>query len=142
MSRESLRRPVVAITGVRDPGLIDSSIATGVGAYLTKPIDDIQLDAAIRLAAARHARSLRWKAIGVAAPACDERCRGARAYRRCRSQALSGTVAGGPGASEVPASSVPRANVAMNASTTVGSNCVAAHRRSSVIAAACGMAAR
>lgn len=55
LSREGLRRPVVAITGVRDPGLIDRSIATGVGAYLTKPIDDIQLDAAIRVAAARHA---------------------------------------------------------------------------------------
>src|SRR5215218_2733155 len=58
LSREGLRRPVVAITGVRDPGLIDRSIATGVGAYLTKPIDDIQLDAAIRLAAARHAEFL------------------------------------------------------------------------------------
>jgi two-component system, response regulator PdtaR len=54
LSREGLRRPVVAITGVRDPGLIDRSIATGVSAYLTKPIDDVQLDAAIRLAAARH----------------------------------------------------------------------------------------
>jgi two-component system, response regulator PdtaR len=55
LSREGLRRPVVAITGVRDPELIERSIATGVSAYLTKPIDDIQLDAAIRLAAARHA---------------------------------------------------------------------------------------
>jgi two-component system, response regulator PdtaR len=58
LSREGLRRPVVAITGVRDPDLIDRSIATGVSAYLTKPIDDIQLDAAIRLAAARHAEFL------------------------------------------------------------------------------------
>ena len=58
LSREGLRRPVVAITGVRDPGLIDRSIATGVGAYLTKPIDDMELDAAIRLAAARHAEFL------------------------------------------------------------------------------------
>jgi two-component system, response regulator PdtaR len=58
LSREGLRRPVVAITGVRDPGLIDRSIATGVSAYLTKPIDDIQLDAAIRLAAVRHAEFL------------------------------------------------------------------------------------
>jgi AmiR/NasT family two-component response regulator len=58
LSREGLRRPVVAITGVRDPGLIDRSIASGVSAYLTKPIDDIQLDAAIRLAAARHAEFL------------------------------------------------------------------------------------
>jgi two-component system, response regulator PdtaR len=58
LSREGLRRPVVAITGIRDPGLIDRSIASGVSAYLTKPIDDIQLDAAIRLAAARHAEFL------------------------------------------------------------------------------------
>jgi two-component system, response regulator PdtaR len=58
LSREGLRRPVVAITGVRDPGLIERSIASGVGAYLTKPVDDIQLDAAIRLAAARHAEFL------------------------------------------------------------------------------------
>jgi two-component system, response regulator PdtaR len=58
LAREGLRRPVVAITGVRDPGLIDRSIASGVSAYLTKPIDDIQLDAAIRLAAARHAEFL------------------------------------------------------------------------------------
>jgi AmiR/NasT family two-component response regulator len=62
LSREGLRRPVVAITGVRDPGLIDRSIATGVSAYLTKPIDDIQLDAAIRLAAARHAEFLALEA--------------------------------------------------------------------------------
>jgi two-component system, response regulator PdtaR len=58
LTREGLRRPVVAITGVRDPDLIDRSIASGVSAYLTKPIDDIQLDAAIRLAAARHAEFL------------------------------------------------------------------------------------
>jgi AmiR/NasT family two-component response regulator len=62
LSREGLRRPVVAITGVRDPGLIDRSIATGISAYLTKPIDDIQLDAAIRLAAARHAEFLALEA--------------------------------------------------------------------------------
>src|SRR5919108_509879 len=58
LSREGLRRPVVAITGVRDPGLIDRSIASGVSAYLTKPIDDMQLDAAIGVAAARHAEFL------------------------------------------------------------------------------------
>jgi two-component system, response regulator PdtaR len=58
LSREGLRRPVVAITGVRDPDLIDRSIASGVSAYLTKPIDDMQLDAAIRVAAARHAEFL------------------------------------------------------------------------------------
>jgi two-component system, response regulator PdtaR len=55
LAEEGLRRPIVVITGVEDPSLVDKSIATGVSAYLTKPIDDLQLDAAIRLAAARHA---------------------------------------------------------------------------------------
>jgi response regulator NasT len=50
-----LRRPVVVVTGVEDPGLVDRSIASGVSAYLTKPIDDRELDAAIKLAASRHA---------------------------------------------------------------------------------------
>jgi AmiR/NasT family two-component response regulator len=55
LTRQGLRRPIVAITGVDDPTLVDRSIATGVSAYLTKPIDDRELDAAIRLAAHRHA---------------------------------------------------------------------------------------
>lgn len=58
LAREGLRRPVVVITGVEDPQLVDRSIATGVSAYLTKPIDERELDAAIRLAAARHAEYL------------------------------------------------------------------------------------
>ena len=33
----------------------ERSIASGVGAYLTKPIDTGELEAAIKLAAARHA---------------------------------------------------------------------------------------
>lgn len=55
LAAEGLRRPVVVITGVEDPAIVDRSIASGVAAYLTKPIDDRELDAAIRLAAARHA---------------------------------------------------------------------------------------
>jgi response regulator NasT len=55
LSRQGLRRPVVVVTGVEDPGLVERSIATGVSAYLTKPIDDRELDAAIKLAASRHA---------------------------------------------------------------------------------------
>ena len=55
LAQQGLRRPVVVITGVDDPALVDRSIATGVSAYLSKPIDDRQLDAAIRLAAHRHA---------------------------------------------------------------------------------------
>lgn len=58
LAGEGLRRPVVVITGVEDPQLVDRSIATGVSAYLTKPIDERELDAAIRLAAARHAEYL------------------------------------------------------------------------------------
>lgn len=54
LSEEGLRRPIVVITGVDDPDLIERSIASGVSAYLTKPIDDRALDAGIRLAASRH----------------------------------------------------------------------------------------
>lgn len=54
LAAEGLRRPVVVLTGVEDPGLVDRSVSSGVSAYLTKPIDDRQLDAAIRLASARH----------------------------------------------------------------------------------------
>jgi two-component system, response regulator PdtaR len=49
-----LGRPVVIVTGVDDAALIDRSVDAGVGAYLTKPVDERELDAAIRLAAARH----------------------------------------------------------------------------------------
>lgn len=55
LAAEGFRRPVVVVTGVEDPGLVDRSIACGVGAYLMKPVDERELDAAIRLAAARHA---------------------------------------------------------------------------------------
>jgi two-component system, response regulator PdtaR len=55
LSAEGLRRPVVIITGVEDESLIERSIANGVSAYLTKPIDTRELQAAIGLAAARNA---------------------------------------------------------------------------------------
>jgi two-component system, response regulator PdtaR len=54
LADEGLRRPVVVLTGVEDPGLVERSVESGVAAYLTKPIGERQLDAAIRLAAARH----------------------------------------------------------------------------------------
>lgn len=54
LAAEGLRRPVVVITGVEDPNLLERSIATGVSAYLTKPIDERELEAAMRLAFARH----------------------------------------------------------------------------------------
>jgi AmiR/NasT family two-component response regulator len=49
------RRPVVILTGLDAPELVERSIASRVDAFLTKPVDDRQLDAALRLAAARHA---------------------------------------------------------------------------------------
>ncbi len=58
LARAGLRRPVVIVTGVEDPVLVERSIATGVSAYLMKPIDERELGAAIRLAHARH-RELR-----------------------------------------------------------------------------------
>lgn len=54
LAGEGLRRPVVVITGVDDPGLIDRAVASGVGAYLTKPVDTRQLQAALELAATRY----------------------------------------------------------------------------------------
>lgn len=55
LAADGLRRPVVVITGLDDPGLIGRSIASGVSAYLTKPVDTRELQAALELAAARHA---------------------------------------------------------------------------------------
>ena len=54
LAGEGLRRPVVVVTGVDDPSLIERSIASGVSAYLTKPVDTRELEAALALAAARH----------------------------------------------------------------------------------------
>jgi len=62
LADEGLRRPVVVLTGVEDPGLVERSVSSGVSAYLTKPIDERQLDAAIRLAAARHSELLELEA--------------------------------------------------------------------------------
>jgi len=59
LAEEGLRRPVVIITGIEDEALIERSVANGVNAYLTKPIDTRELQAAISLAAARHAELLR-----------------------------------------------------------------------------------
>jgi response regulator NasT len=47
LTAEGLRRPVVIVTGLDDPALVDRSIAYGVGAYLTKPVTTRQLDAAL-----------------------------------------------------------------------------------------------
>src|SRR5256885_15735926 len=53
LTSRGLGRPVVVITGVDDRGLIERSVATGAGAYLTKPVDPRELGAGISLAAAR-----------------------------------------------------------------------------------------
>jgi two-component system, response regulator PdtaR len=55
LAADGLRRPVVVVTGVDDRGLIERSITTGVGAYLTKPVDSRALEAALALSASRHA---------------------------------------------------------------------------------------
>jgi response regulator NasT len=55
LSEAGLRRPVVVVTGVEDDALVERSIASGVSAYLTKPIDSRELQAAIELAAVRQA---------------------------------------------------------------------------------------
>jgi two-component system, response regulator PdtaR len=54
LAAEGLRRPVVVITGVDDASLVERSIASGVGAYLTKPVDTRELQAALVLSATRH----------------------------------------------------------------------------------------
>jgi AmiR/NasT family two-component response regulator len=54
LAAEGLRRPVVVITGVEDVSLVERSIASGVGAYLTKPVDTRELQAALALSAARQ----------------------------------------------------------------------------------------
>lgn len=58
LTAEGPRRPIVVLTGLDAPELVDRSIASGVEAFLTKPVDDRQLDAAIRVAAARHSEFL------------------------------------------------------------------------------------
>jgi AmiR/NasT family two-component response regulator len=74
LAAEGLRRPTVVVTGVEDPGLVDRSISAGVAAYLTKPIDERELDAALRLAAARHAELEALEAeVGRAQQALDDR---------------------------------------------------------------------
>jgi response regulator NasT len=55
LAADGLRRPVVVVTGVDDPSLIERSIVSGVSAYLTKPVDTRELEAALALATARHA---------------------------------------------------------------------------------------
>jgi AmiR/NasT family two-component response regulator len=49
-----LRRPVVIVTGHEEPELLERAIASGVGAYLRKPVETPELEAAIRIAVARH----------------------------------------------------------------------------------------
>jgi two-component system, response regulator PdtaR len=74
LAGEGLRRPVVVVTGVDDPGLVERSISSGVGAYLTKPVDTRELEAALELAAARHAELEALEAeVGRARQALEDR---------------------------------------------------------------------
>ena len=74
LTEGGLRRPVVVVTGVDDPTLIERSIATGVSAYLTKPIDSRELQAALELASARHAEFEALEAeVGRAQQALEDR---------------------------------------------------------------------
>jgi two-component system, response regulator PdtaR len=74
LADQGLRRPVVIVTGVDDPNLVERSVASGVSAYLTKPIDARELEAALRLAAARHAELEALEAeVGRAEQALEDR---------------------------------------------------------------------
>jgi two-component system, response regulator PdtaR len=74
LAAEGLRRPVVVVTGVDDPSLVERSIASGVSAYLTKPIDSRELQAALELAAARHEEFRALEAeVGRAQQALEDR---------------------------------------------------------------------
>jgi response regulator NasT len=74
LAQEGLRRPVVVITGVDDPSLVERSIANGVSAYLTKPIDARELEAAIELAQVRQAEFEALEAeVGRAQQALEDR---------------------------------------------------------------------
>jgi len=74
LADEGLRRPVVVITGVDDPSLVERSIASGVSAYLTKPVDARELEAAIELAQLRQAEFEALEAqVGRAQQALEDR---------------------------------------------------------------------
>jgi response regulator NasT len=74
LADEGFRRPVVVITGVDDPSLVERSIASGVSAYLTKPIDARELEAAIELARLRQAEFEALEAeVGRAQQALEDR---------------------------------------------------------------------
>ncbi len=74
LAEEGLRRPVVIVTGESDPELIERSVASGVAALLTKPVDERQLGAAIMLAAARHAELTQLEAeVDRATQALEDR---------------------------------------------------------------------
>ena len=74
LADEGLRRPVVVITGVDDQSLVERSIASGVSAYLTKPIDARELEAAIELAQLRQTEFEALEAeVGRAQQALEDR---------------------------------------------------------------------
>ena len=62
LAAAGLRRPVIVVTGIEEPGLADRSATIGVVGYLVQPVSTRQLQAAITLAAARHADLLTLEA--------------------------------------------------------------------------------
>jgi response regulator NasT len=66
--------PIVIVTGVDTPDLVARCVASGVDAFLVKPVDERELDAALRLAAARHGERAALEAeVGRARRALEER---------------------------------------------------------------------
>jgi AmiR/NasT family two-component response regulator len=86
LADEGLRRPVVVITGVDDPGLVERSIASGVSAYLTKPIDARELDAAIKLA---HVRQAEFEALEAEATKAQQALEDRKLIERAKGLLMS-----------------------------------------------------
>ena len=85
-----LRRPIVVVTGIDDADVIERSIASGVSAYLTKPVDTRELEAAVGLAAARHAE---LQALEDDAAQARQEARGAQDHRARKGPADVGAPA-------------------------------------------------
>jgi two-component system, response regulator PdtaR len=54
LAEAGLRRPTVVVTGAGSREAVERTVAAGADAYLAKPVDTEELDAAILIAALRH----------------------------------------------------------------------------------------
>ena len=86
LADEGFRRPVVVITGVDDQGLVERSIASGVSAYLTKPIDARELEAAIKLA---HLRQTEFEALEAEATKAQQALEDRKLIERAKGLLMS-----------------------------------------------------